>query len=755
MKQWRRTIITAAICWRAVMGTPCADVVIDTDAVSHTFDGLGAQIWSGDTAVGPLLADLNMTHVRMELGPNWAMIDNPPADGTRASFDAYVAQHYGSSRRTNMQTSMAMLNALGIRPIFNQFHVPSSWRTTWGVLRSEHFQDYALLWGAMLVYLDAAGVRPQYVELFNEPEGTWNCRVTPEGYNDVLKLTRAELDFRGFSDVKIIGPGLAYLDHNSGGANYINALDPDAMASLGAFSSHAWDETFSQGCGPEFIRQRWVPFGSAIAAKDPFFEKPIFVTEYMTGNRTFHGVTYPAPGDNYDYSASDTLPFAVRVFENTLSMIYAGASVMILWEAADQSWSSAGWGLQRRAVHGSVRRPVYYAMKTLADLVPPGSQVLVAPAQPDNDIYLVAFATPEGVSLAAVNGTDSSRTKTVVFDNCIGVELFSSLAYSAAGYTNGTEFFTINADDQIVLNMPSDSVLVLAFNSEPIISTVEKVLEWKCEGNLDDTSGNENHATTATGGFTFARGKFGQALAMDGTEAVIELLGGVNLPLQAEDNWSMSLWVYTDVNISVGGNYHALALAAMGTNSWSKNGNARSIGNWGWGSGISFYSTTMVPTGTGVPYDTGRWQLITITYDHSLWQEQGTDSTGESLKIYKDGSLISSFNPQGRYYTGGFRLADNIVSLLPTIPDAAENRFVGKLDEFTIWRGVLSPTQIQNMALQAPVFGDLNGDGVVDLADLAVFFGLWLSTSADCVADLDDNQIVNLYDFAALANQIQ
>lgn len=110
-----------------------------------------------------------------------------------------------------------------------------------------------------------------------------------------------------------------------------------------------------------------------------------------------------------------------------------------------------------------------------------------------------------------------------------------------------------------------------------------------------------------------------------------------------------------------GGDYHALALAAFGTNSWSKNGNARSIGNWGWGKGISFYSTTMVPTYTNVPYEADTWQMITITYEHALWSQQGTDTTGQALKIYKNGGLIASFNPQGRYYTGGFWAADNRV----------------------------------------------------------------------------------------------
>jgi len=210
----------------------------------------------------------------------------------------------------------------------------------------------------------------------------------------------------------------------------------------------------------------------------------------------------------------------------------------------------------------------------------------------------------------------------------------------------------------------------------------------------------------------------------------------------------MNLWVCPEHNLSAGGDYHALALAAFGTNSWSKNGNGRSIGNWGWGKGISFYSTTMIPTYSNVPYDAGAWQMITLTYSHDLWQEQGASTAGEALKIYKNGTRIASFNPQGRYYTGGFRTADNLVSILPTIPDQAPLRFVGKLDEFTIWKGALQPAQILAMASRQLPSGDLSADGAVNLADLEVLSGFWLQEEPDCIADLNKDGIVNLADFA-------
>lgn len=740
-------------CW-TVCSSPGADLSFHADNVSHRFDGLGVQIWAGDESVRTLLTSLNIRYVRLEATPNWADIaDAPPSDGLRSSFDQYAAAHYGTARLNAMQSTCSMLSQLGIASVFVQFHYPRAWRTVLGRLKPEHHQDAALLWGAQLAYLRSYGIQPAYIELFNEPEGTWNCRVPPEQYNDVLKRVRQELDVRGMEQIQIVGPGLAYLDHDGGGMQWIGALDEAAVASLEAFSTHAWDETFYQGCEPKLLRQKWQPFFSAVRLKDETGMKPIFITEYMSGSSTFHGISYPSPASNYTFSASDTVPFAIRVFENTLSLLNGGASALLLWEASDQSWSDSGWGLQRRSAEGSVKRPAYYALKVLADLVPPGSEVLAAAPQEEEGIYCAALKHASGLVLAAVNGTDFVQSKTVRLDSSRRKELVCAFSYSAEGIGNGESCFALTEPNEILLTLPSDTALGLAFEFSD--NPPQKVLEWKFEGTLKDSSGWGNHATKTLGGFGFGRGRFGQALVLDGTDLLIELTGGVNLPLGAAEDWSMNLWVCPEHNLSVGGDYHALALAAFGANSWSKNGNGRSIGNWGWGKGISFYSTTMIPTYSNVPYDAGVWQMITLTYSHDLWQEQGASTAGEALKIYKNGTRIASFNPQGRYYTGGFRTADNLVSILPTIPDQAPLRFVGKLDEFTIWKGVLPPAQILGMASRQFPPGDLSADSAVNLADLEVLSGFWLQEGPDCIADLNNDGIVNLADFAVWSVQVK
>ena len=100
-----------------------ADLLFDGNSISHSFDGLGAQIWSGDASIQSLLTILRIQYIRMEATPNWAGISEaPPTDGQRSSFDQYVSTYYGSTKLANMISTSAMLNQLGIKTVFNQFH---------------------------------------------------------------------------------------------------------------------------------------------------------------------------------------------------------------------------------------------------------------------------------------------------------------------------------------------------------------------------------------------------------------------------------------------------------------------------------------------------------------------------------------------------------------------------------------------------------------------------------------------------------
>ena len=80
--------------------------------------------------------------------------------------------------------------------------------------------------------LRGSGVRITHLELSNEPDGDWSCRIRPAVYAELLKHTRKELDAVGETDVGLAGPGLFTL--NRGGIHTGPGLfTPDRADALG------------------------------------------------------------------------------------------------------------------------------------------------------------------------------------------------------------------------------------------------------------------------------------------------------------------------------------------------------------------------------------------------------------------------------------------------------------------------------------------------------------------------------------------
>ncbi|MBN2211751.1 MAG: hypothetical protein JW709_10195 [Sedimentisphaerales bacterium] len=470
--------------WAAV-----PDYIFDVSATRQTVMGFGAQVWSGDTNVNAMLSNLNCKYVRMEIGPNWNEVtDPPPTDSSRASFDAYFADHIGAARVNNLAASWAMADSLGIEIIANQFHAPNAWLDGGNQLLSAYHQDFALLWGATAAFLDGHGMRPDYVDLLNEPEGHWNVYVPPADYNTVVKLVRYELDDRGFADVGIVGPGLAYLDHDDGGQTWVNALDQDGVASLAAWSTHAWDESFQPDCGPEFLENRWIDFGNAIANKDPEGFMPVFVTEYMTGATTFNGISYASPGSASSGTASETDAFAVRVFQNTLSLLNCGANALVLWEAADQYWSGSSWGLLRSAAMGNTPRPAYYALSCLLPVIPDNAQV-IEKSWTDNEVIAGAFWEGNTLVAAFANGTTGVKQRVAQLANINSARVTQAWAYEGGSVVDRTSSVVMDQDlHQALVSLEPDSTLTVVFSINECSESLNADLNGDCVVNLIDFS---------------------------------------------------------------------------------------------------------------------------------------------------------------------------------------------------------------------------------------------------------------------------
>ncbi|MGD9109304.1 MAG: hypothetical protein PVG93_00055 [Phycisphaerales bacterium] len=454
------------------------DIEFDVNDVSHQFVGFGAQVWPGDMRVGTVFADLHIKYIRMCPGG----CSSPPTDATQVQMDAYVDSEYnGTNRGDNIIASLQMADGLDIQVILNMFGGPAAWLGTNNRLKSENLDDFARLWASQVYFFKSRGLRVNYIELANEPEGDWNIYIPGADYNTVVKLVRQELDSRGLTDVGIVGPGLAYLYH---GPTWIGALDSDGRAALACWSTHAWDEGWGHTDAlPSFLDQRWQDyFGDAVNSVDPTHSKPIIVTEYATGVRTYNGIMY---GDDF----TETNQFAQRCYENSLTLVNNGANVLCYWEAANQSWqTSPPWyGFLR--IDSSLRT-VYYALLTLAPHIPDDAMVIrktwddpvisAAGFIGDNDNKLV---------LAFANSSPFTANRTV------GVTGVTSLIVtSAQAFESGTVIdklsqisFDYGSSSMDVNLAPESTLTIIAVVNECTIKSMGDV-DGDCSTTLGDYS---------------------------------------------------------------------------------------------------------------------------------------------------------------------------------------------------------------------------------------------------------------------------
>jgi len=464
------------ICFFIVAGLYAADIVMNASDVSHPFYGFGAQVWPGDSRVESLTTGLNLKYFRIAPGG----CPTPPTDATVAQMDAYVSSQYnGTGRGNNVTASLQMAENLNVTVIFVRFGGPSAWLGTNNRLLSLYFDDYARLWASEIYFFKSRGLKIDYVELFNEPEGDWNVLCPGADYNTFVKLVRAELDSRGLTDVGIVGPGLAYLYH---GTSWIGSLDTQGKNALAAWSTHAWDESWGNTSAlPSFLDQRWQDyFGAAVNSADPQHLKPVIVTEYASGVHTFNGVTFGT--DEY----GDTYQFAQRCYENTLTLANNGANVLCFWEAANQSWQSQPMYAFMRI--NSTLRPTYYAFSTIAPYVPVNSMVLT---KTWNDLVISAagFVNEDRLVLAFANSSANTIIRSVQISGVTTLAITNALAFEFGNVIDKRSEISYDyTTNSMNISLPRESTLTVVMSLDECSIKTGGDLNADCKVNIEDFS---------------------------------------------------------------------------------------------------------------------------------------------------------------------------------------------------------------------------------------------------------------------------
>gem|GEM_PF-308320 len=203
----------------------------------------------------------------------------------------------------------------------------------------------------------------------------------------------------------------------------------------------------------------------------------------------------------------------------------------------------------------------------------------------------------------------------------------------------------------------------------------ELVLHWPLESVDGTTTADVSGVAGAgevLGGPTVQPGVVGNCFAFDGVDDEVRLNGAKGLPVAATDAWSINAFVWIDQQIPeltiLGGFGDAVSAEPRGCQRYLTKMRE----------GIHFWGSA-VDVNAGQPFDLGRWQMVTLTYD------------GREVALYKDAKRLFA-NPE--------TLADaaGVVTLTPIDHWKKINRFAGKLDEFTLWRGALSQEQIETLA---------------------------------------------------------
>lgn len=381
-------------------------VAIDTRQISHEFLGFGTQIWAPElTPKGrQVLADLDIDYVRLSASSGLNTPGDPtPVDSSPEAMDRYIARQFDKNptRLPATKAAFDFLKSQQIQTVLLIWQAPKEWQPKANQLLPQYLDDYARAWGSTLHYLETHGIRPDFIEIVNEPEGHWSTYVPPDEYNQLVKQVKRELQRRGLGDIGILGPGVG----SQTGDKWPAGLDSEGRNALKAWSVHTYEGKYGGAA------HNLAPFIAAVRNIQP--QKPVYITEYSTKNTVFDGfVTRPNndPAVAGPIKASYSDHYAVEVFQNTLALINGGANALFYWELGDHNWGiNKDWGMIDRQGNP---KPVYFALKTLYPRIPDHASV-IKPQWQTHAITLSALKAQGKLIVAVANNTRAPVSATL------------------------------------------------------------------------------------------------------------------------------------------------------------------------------------------------------------------------------------------------------------------------------------------------------------------------------------------------------
>ncbi|KAJ9436180.1 Beta-1, partial [Diplonema papillatum] len=365
----------------------------------------------------------------------------------------FVARQY-KGRECAVKEYSGMLKNRGIEVLavpfgvaagYTQFYPKEQLNATDDVyiMKSEHIADWAAYLAECVWFVTTQlDVPIRYLELVNEPDGSWDTYLTPTQYVALLTKTDLALRSRSVTQTEIAGPAVAGLvsgltcqDMNGVFLEkcYLEELTTTAGASamLGAVSVHPWDDVYNLEHRPvSFLDEQFARF-TRKKEEVRLGEKKFIVSEWgglnmvtmNLGGQRFNTTAaecyvQPTGSDNEKRESNIAVSplWAVRAFANLLILINNGVEDALYWMLHDIEWSRGCLGLYDRAGEPSVAMEAFEPFFKLWPSKPARAVTRAWANGVDGkteDVVVAALTDGCRVLVAAVNTKDAAETFTL------------------------------------------------------------------------------------------------------------------------------------------------------------------------------------------------------------------------------------------------------------------------------------------------------------------------------------------------------
>eukprot|EP00937_MAST-01D_sp_MAST-1D-sp2_P005715 g5715.t1 len=482
---------------------------------------LGSFVWYNYYGYSPpgLFSHYPASIARLTAPPPPREAPCAPASANASTMAAFVASLYPERFLAGARNQSDWLSALGVNDhtVLISWGPPGAYVDAAGTapeLKAAEVHSYASYLAATVQLLRRSGVRFARLELSNEPDGDWNCRIPPRRYAALLAATRRALDAldQPARGVGLVGPGLYVLSEDGrfwpgaglSSADYMAAIaaNADAVAALDAVSTHVYDDVLVPRSNLSFVGAQLQRFNDVLRGNGSaaLAAKPRVATEWGVATSFVGGAEYAHTVKDDCYETAGAGPaalwpdaegrapaYAVRSLATMLLLFSAGFADAQAWELADVSGIGKPdvgcWGWFGRAGELKPAGAALHALlarlgaapralpRTWADGEVVVGAFVAAPVRPGSAAGVGVGASAgaeEALVVVAVNAGTTTEMKELVLLGPLGAALLRHGPGMASGYNcNATDavkyvWRAAENDTRVDITLPPASVVVLS-----------------------------------------------------------------------------------------------------------------------------------------------------------------------------------------------------------------------------------------------------------------------------------------------------